>query len=101
MDTSEVLVRIELCKFWSGALVAQAIEPDITQDGEQPAFHVAVGTKAFLGLQSAKICFLQEIRSHRGVTAEHHSIGIKAIHVSGKSCILHTSTKTSFSGVEM
>jgi hypothetical protein len=41
------------------------------------------------------------VRSHRGVTAEHHGIGIKAIHVSGKSCILHTSAKTSFSGVEM
>ena len=93
MDTFEVLVRIELCKFWPGALVAQVIEPDITQDGEQPAFHVAVGTKTFLGLQGAKICFLHEIRSHRGVTAEHHSIGIKAIHVSGKSCILHTSVK--------
>ena len=88
MDTSaRFSSESSSASFGAGALVAQLIEPDITQDGEQPAFHVAVGTKTFLCLQSAKIGFLHEIRSHRGVTAEHHSIGIKAIHVSGKSCI--------------
>src|SRR4029077_17739110 len=53
--------RVELDSFRSDSQVASLIEPNIAQDGKQPALHIAIGPQPCHGAKCAEACFLDEI----------------------------------------
>src|SRR6266576_5290042 len=61
-------VRIQFNNFRSGTPLPQLVQPDITQDGEQPALYVAVGGQSAKRPKSAQTGLLHQIFGFRGIS---------------------------------